>query len=102
MYGVIKRCTPLLVLVLGSVMLKKGPPSPTTAVAVACISTGCVIAGRWHHYAAPLIHYDLSSVKLRCDLVATIFSSEIYAGPQMKRCCFHDHMLLVNGYMYQH
>lgn len=47
MYGIMKRCGPLVILILGPLILKKGPPSCKTAFSVACITAGCVIAGEY-------------------------------------------------------
>ncbi|XP_064641116.1 putative UDP-sugar transporter DDB_G0278631 isoform X2 [Lineus longissimus] len=45
MYGVLKRCTPLVSLVLGYFMLKKGPPSKLIILSIGFMTTGCIIAG---------------------------------------------------------
>ena len=46
MYGVIKRCTPVVILFLGMVMLGKGMASRQIVLSVAIITTGCFIAGK--------------------------------------------------------
>jgi solute carrier family 35 protein len=45
MYGVIKRCSPVVILLLSSVLLKKGWPQTGIAVSVGMITLGCLIAG---------------------------------------------------------
>ncbi|XP_014677618.1 PREDICTED: solute carrier family 35 member D3-like [Priapulus caudatus] len=45
MYGLLKRCTPLVNLALSVFMLKKGAPPATVVVAVMLITGGCVVAG---------------------------------------------------------
>ncbi|XP_042858259.1 UDP-galactose/UDP-glucose transporter 7-like [Penaeus japonicus] len=45
MYGALKRCTPLVNLVLAVVYLKKPLPSPLLLTSVFVITFGCVIAG---------------------------------------------------------
>lgn len=45
MYGVLKRCVPLVNLILAIVVLKKGIPSTGVIVSVIIITLGCVIAG---------------------------------------------------------
>ncbi len=44
MYGALKRCTPLVNLVLAVVVLKKPLPSPLLATSVAVITAGVFIA----------------------------------------------------------
>ena len=46
MYGVVKRCGPLVTLFLSSIILKKGAPSANVVTAVMLITTGCLIAGK--------------------------------------------------------
>eukprot|EP00090_Calanus_glacialis_P017350 TRINITY_DN27021_c0_g1_i2.p1 TRINITY_DN27021_c0_g1~~TRINITY_DN27021_c0_g1_i2.p1 ORF type:complete len:313 (-),score=31.34 TRINITY_DN27021_c0_g1_i2:208-1065(-) len=45
MYGAIKRCTPLVTLVLSLVILKKAPPSAALLGSIVLITAGCLIAG---------------------------------------------------------
>lgn len=47
MYGALKRCTPLVNLVLAVVYLKKPLPSPLLLTSVFVITFGCVIAGEF-------------------------------------------------------
>ena len=47
MYGVIKRCSPLLILIMGPVMLGKPRPDMRTALSIGMITSGCVIAGQY-------------------------------------------------------
>ena len=46
MYGVIKRCNPVVILILGSVVLKKGLPDPLVVISVSLITAGCIVAGK--------------------------------------------------------
>lgn len=46
MYGVMKRCAPMVIMLLGPLILKKGPPSARTASAVGFITLGCIVAGK--------------------------------------------------------
>jgi solute carrier family 35 protein len=51
MYGVLKRCTPLVSLILAYVMLKKGLPSRLVVLSIVLMTTGCIIAGKyWRYY----------------------------------------------------
>lgn len=45
MYGLIKRCAPVAILLLGIVILRKPPPSAWTSISVAMITLGCFVAG---------------------------------------------------------
>ena len=45
MYGVLKRCVPLVTMFLSVVILKKGLPSNKTIVGVVFLTMGCVVAG---------------------------------------------------------
>lgn len=45
MYGLIKRCAPVAILLLGMVILRKPPPSAWTTMSVAMITVGCFVAG---------------------------------------------------------
>lgn len=45
MYGVLKRCVPLVTMFLSVVILKKGLPSNKTIVGVIFLTMGCVVAG---------------------------------------------------------
>ena len=47
MYGVIKRCSPVVILLLGTVVLRKGLPSVQTCVSVIFITFGCLLAGQF-------------------------------------------------------
>lgn len=67
MYGVIKRCTPVVVLLLGAVLLGKGAPSKQIILSITMITIGCFIAGK-------LIQKNMSS-----DLSNLIFFN-IYTG----------------------
>ncbi|KAK3879302.1 hypothetical protein Pcinc_016131 [Petrolisthes cinctipes] len=44
MYGAVKRCTPLVNLILAAVYLKKTPPSPLVIISVLTITFGCLTA----------------------------------------------------------
>ena len=46
MYGAVKRCAPLAILVLSVIVLKKGYPSCRVVSAVLLITIGCIIAGK--------------------------------------------------------
>ena len=46
MYGLIKRCSPLVILGLGTIMLGKGLPSRPICMSVAMVTAGCFIAGK--------------------------------------------------------
>lgn len=46
MYGVLKRCVPLVTLFLSISILKKGIPSKRTIISTCLLTTGCVIAGK--------------------------------------------------------
>ena len=48
MYGVIKRCSPVVILLLSSLMLKKGWPQLSIILSVSMITLGCLIAGTFH------------------------------------------------------
>ncbi|ELU16612.1 hypothetical protein CAPTEDRAFT_101209 [Capitella teleta] len=45
MYGVIKRCSPVVILLLSAVVLKKGMPQTGIILSVGMITSGCLIAG---------------------------------------------------------
>jgi len=45
MYGAIKRCTPIVSLLLSVIILKKPPPSSALLVSIGLITVGCLIAG---------------------------------------------------------
>ena len=45
MYGVIKRCAPVIILILGIFILGKSLPSRMTCLSVALITGGCIVAG---------------------------------------------------------
>lgn len=45
MYGVLKRCVPLVTMFLSIVILKKGFPSKKTFLSVILLTGGCVVAG---------------------------------------------------------
>ena len=45
MYSLMKRCTPFVTLLLGVLVLKKGPPGWKLAMSVGMITGGCFIAG---------------------------------------------------------
>ena len=45
MYGVIKRCNPAVILMLGCLLLRRPPPGSATIVAVLMITAGCLVAG---------------------------------------------------------
>lgn len=47
MYGALKRCTPLVNLVLSVVYLKKPVPSPLLITSVFTITFGCLVAGEY-------------------------------------------------------
>lgn len=47
MYGVIKRCSPVVILFLTSVLLKKAWPNFAILVSVSMITLGCIIAGEY-------------------------------------------------------
>jgi len=53
MYGLIKRCIPVVILVLGVFILHKPLPSPSVCLSVAMITLGCIIAGM-HYHKKPL------------------------------------------------
>lgn len=45
MYGVVKRCGPMVTLILSTLILKKGKPTVHVVSSIALITTGCLIAG---------------------------------------------------------
>lgn len=45
MYGVLKRCAPMVTLLLSVFILKRGLPSALTLTSIGLLTTGCVIAG---------------------------------------------------------
>ncbi|CAG2239238.1 SLC35D [Mytilus edulis] len=45
MYGVLKRCVPLVTMFLSVVILKQGFPSKKTIASVICLTSGCIVAG---------------------------------------------------------
>lgn len=45
LYGVLKRCVPLITLVLSTFILRKGWPSKLTIGSVVSLTVGCIIAG---------------------------------------------------------
>ena len=45
MYGLIKRCSPLVILILGAMMLGKGLPSRPICISVGMVTVGCIVAG---------------------------------------------------------
>lgn len=45
-YGAIKRCTPILILILSKVILKKGWPSTRIMLSVLMITGGCLLASK--------------------------------------------------------
>jgi len=45
MYGVIKRCSPVAILLLGVTVLRKPLPSKLTCLSVVMITAGCLVAG---------------------------------------------------------
>lgn len=45
MYGVIKRCSPVVILFLSAILLKKGWPQFSIIMSVSLITMGCIIAG---------------------------------------------------------
>lgn len=47
MYGLIKRCSPIVILLLGTVILGKGLPSLLVFISVGMVTTGCIIAGKF-------------------------------------------------------
>ena len=47
MYGVIKRCSPAVILLLGTFVLRKGLPSVQTCLSVGLITFGCLMAGQF-------------------------------------------------------
>jgi len=60
MYGLIKRCIPVVILVLGVFILHKPLPSPPVCLSVAMITLGCIIAGT-HYLKKPFV-IDILSV----------------------------------------
>ena len=46
MYGMLKRCGPLVVLLLGILLLGKGVPSRHICLSVAAVTLGCILAGK--------------------------------------------------------
>lgn len=69
MYGVIKRCSPVIILLLGTIVLRKGLASVQTCVSVCLITFGCLLAG-----------YGDLSFHLKAYLYggASVFSQAIY------------------------
>lgn len=49
MFGMMKRCAPIVVLVLGVVVLRNGFPNLLVSVSVCIITLGCIIAGKSVH-----------------------------------------------------
>lgn len=47
LYGVLKRCVPLVTMSLSAVILKKGWPSKMTIASVVALTLGCIIAGKY-------------------------------------------------------
>ncbi|XP_006815022.1 solute carrier family 35 member D3-like [Saccoglossus kowalevskii] len=47
MYNVIKRCVPLVNLILAPIILKKGRPSLCMVCSVTLITAGCIVAGQF-------------------------------------------------------
>ena len=45
MYGVLKRCGPLVILLLGTFLLKKGKPPCIVITSICGMTMGCIIAG---------------------------------------------------------
>lgn len=45
MYGAVKRCTPLVNLVLATLILRRPPPSLTLTTSILTITAGCFVAG---------------------------------------------------------
>ena len=52
MYGVIKRCSPLLILIMGPFLLGKPTPDCRTSLSIALITTGCIVAGTCNFYVS--------------------------------------------------
>lgn len=46
MYGVLKRCVPLVTMFLSVVVLKKSHPTRATTLSVILLTMGCVVAGK--------------------------------------------------------
>ena len=64
MFGVVRRCEPLALLILGSIILKKGPPSFLVILAIFLITGGCVLAGK--QYALVLASFS----KIYCNIAS--------------------------------
>lgn len=45
LYGVLKRCVPMVTMVLSVIILKKGWPTRLTMASVVLLTTGCIVAG---------------------------------------------------------
>lgn len=50
LYGVLKRCVPLVTMVMSVLILKKGWPSKLTIGSVVFLTLGCIVAGRLQLY----------------------------------------------------
>ena len=47
MYGVLKRCVPMVTLLLSVLILKQGLPSTLTLTSIVLLTIGCIIAGKF-------------------------------------------------------
>ena len=45
MYSVLKRCSPLVIMGLGYLLLKKGQPSCKVVISIFAVTSGCILAG---------------------------------------------------------
>lgn len=66
MYGVLKRCGPLVILLLGTVLLKKGRPPCIVASAISSMTLGCIIAG-YGDLAFNMEDYFICGVSVICQ-----------------------------------
>ena len=70
MYGAIKRCTPLVNLVLSVVILKKAMPSALLISSIALITAGAFVASLGDLQFEPFCHKGLSNSE--CDHLAVV------------------------------
>lgn len=61
LYGVLKRCVPVVTLCLSVLVLKKGHPSTVTIFSVGLLTLGCVVAGKLINYTGPSNHATVIS-----------------------------------------
>lgn len=62
MYGLIKRCSPVAILLLGTTVLGKPLPSLPTCLSVVMITAGCLVAGVCSFSYSDLIHRNCTVV----------------------------------------